>query len=152
MAKSPLQQLADYGQSVWIDYLSRDLVHSGKLERFMREDAVVGITSNPTIFDKALSSGKDYDAQLREVLAETRDAKEVFLRLAVRDIVDACDMLRGVYDEGTDGYVSMEVDPNFAYDTEATTAEVKRLSKLIDRPNLLVKIPATRPGLPAIED
>jgi transaldolase len=156
MAKSPLQQLADYGQSVWVDYLSRELVHSGKLERLMREDAVVGITSNPTIFDQALSAGSGYDEQLREALAETRSPKELFVQLAVKDITDACDVLRPVFDtrsEGhRDGFVSLEVDPRFAYDTEGTTAEAARLHKLIDRPNLLVKIPATKPGLPAIED
>jgi transaldolase len=154
MAKRPLQQLSELGQSVWIDFLSRDLIRSGELERKMREDAVVGVTSNPTIFQKALSSGDAYDEQLKEVLEEERDPKEVFLRLAVQDVSDALDLLRPVWDEGSgrDGYVSIEVDPNLAYDTEATVAEAKRLHELIDKPNLFVKIPATKPGLPAIED
>ena len=151
--KSPLQQLADHGQSVWIDYLSRDLIHSGELERMMREDAVVGVTSNPTIFQKAISHGSAYDEQLMELAGEP-DPKEVFIQLAARDVGDACDLLRRVWDEGNgrDGYVSIEVDPDLAYETEATFAEAKRLHELIDRPNLLVKIPATQPGLPAIED
>src|SRR5947207_8357364 len=107
--KSPLQQLADHGQSVWIDYLSRDLIHKGELERMMREDAVVGVTSNPTIFQKAVSSGNAYDEQLRELLDEgVTDAKEIFIRLTERDVSEACDLLRPVWDEGRgkDGYVS----------------------------------------------
>jgi transaldolase len=151
---SKLHKLSELGQSVWIDYLSRDLLQSGELARMMKEDAVVGVTSNPTIFQKAISSGEAYDEQLRDVLAEERDPKEVFLRLATRDVGDALDLLRPVWDEGSgrDGYVSLEVDPNLAYDTEATVAEAVRLHKLVDKPNLFVKIPATKPGLPAIED
>jgi transaldolase len=154
MAKSRLHQLADYGQSVWIDFLSREMLRSGKLERMMREDAVVGVTSNPTIFQKAVSSGDAYDEQLREVVREERDPKEIFIRLAAKDVGDALDLLRPVWDEGggRDGYVSIEVDPNLAYDTEATIEEAQRLHELIDRPNLFVKIPATKDGLPAIEE
>jgi len=154
MAKSRLHQLSEAGVSVWIDNLSRDLVQSGELERMMRADAVVGITSNPTIFQKAISSGEAYDEQLREVLEEEKDPTEIFIRLAAKDVTDACDLLRKVWDEGggKDGYVSIEVDPTLAYDTEATVAQALRFHKLIDRPNLFVKIPATRPGLPAIED
>jgi transaldolase len=154
MAKSRLHQLSEAGVSVWIDNLSRDLIQSGELERMMREDVVVGITSNPTIFQKAISSGDAYDAQLREVLEEEQDPTEIFIRLAAKDVTDACDLLRKVWDEGggKDGYVSIEVDPTLAYDTEATVAQAIRFHKLINRPNLFVKIPATRPGLPAIED
>jgi len=154
MAKSRLHELADYGQSVWIDYLSRDLIGSGKLERLMREDAVVGVTSNPTIFQKAISSGEAYDEQLREVVREERDPKEIFIRLAAKDVGDALDLLRAVWDGGggRDGYVSIEVDPNLAADTEGTIEEAQRLHELIDRPNLFVKIPATKAGLPAIEE
>src|SRR5919198_4564045 len=154
MRKSPLQQLADYGQSVWIDYLSRDLLRTGELERMTREDAVVGVTSNPTIFQKAISHGDAYDDQLRECLDVEDDLKEVFLRLAVRDVTDACDLLRPIWDEGQgqDGYVSIEVDPNLAYETEETIAEAQSLHELVDRPNCHVKIPATKPGLPAIEE
>jgi len=154
MAKSRLQQLSALGQSVWIDYLSRRLVHGGELERLIRNDAVVGMTSNPTIFQKAIAEGDAYDAQLREVLVEEVEPKEVFLRLAIKDVRDACDMLRPVWDadNGQDGYVSIEVDPNFAYDTAATIAEAQRLHDLVDRPNCFVKIPATEPGLAAIEE
>src|ERR671924_542511 len=154
MPKSRLHELSELGQSVWIDFLSRDLLRSGELARMMRDDAVVGVTSNPTIFQKAISSGDAYNDQLREVLQDERDPKEVFLHLAVRDVSEALDLLRPVWDEGggRDGYVSIEVDPNLAYDTQATIAEATRLHEWIDRPNLFVKIPATKPGLPAIED
>jgi transaldolase len=152
--KSRLHQLSELGQSVWIDYLSRELIHSGELEQMTKEDAVVGVTSNPTIFQKAISSGEAYDEQLREVLMDERDPKEIFLRLAVQDVSDALDLLRPIWDQGSgkDGYVSLEVDPNLAYDTEGTVAEAVRLHGLVDKPNLFVKIPATKPGLPAIED
>jgi transaldolase len=154
MAKSRLHQLAEYGQSVWIDFLSRDMLRSGELARRMRDDAVVGVTSNPTIFQKAISAGNAYDDQLREVLETERDPKEVFFRLAATDIGDALDLLRPVWDGGggRDGYVSLEVDPTLAYDTGATIDEAQRLHELVDRPNLFVKIPATAPGLSAIEE
>jgi transaldolase len=154
MAKSRLHALSELGQSVWIDFLSRQLLRSGELARMMEEDAVVGVTSNPTIFQKAISEGDAYDEQFREVLAEQDDAKEVFLRLAVQDVQNACDLLRPVWDggQGQDGYVSIEVDPNLAYDTQATIDEAQRLHELVDRPNCFVKIPATEPGLPAIEE
>jgi len=154
MAESRLHQLSELGQSVWIDSLSREWLETGELARMMRDDAVVGVTSNPTIFQKAMSEGEWYDEQLREVLNGEDDLKEIFLQLAVRDIQGACDLLRPVWDEGDgrDGYVSMEVDPNFAYDTQATIEEAIRFHDWIDRPNLHVKIPATAPGLPAIEE
>src|ERR671919_125188 len=154
MAKSPLHELSEHGQSVWIDFLSRDMLRTGELERMMLDDAVVGVTSNPTIFQKAISAGDAYDDQLREVLQHERDPKEIFVHLASKDVGDALDLLRRVWDEGggRDGYVSIEVDPNLAYDTEATIAEAQRLHELIDRPNLFVKIPATKEGLPAIEE
>jgi transaldolase len=154
MARSRLHQLSDLGQSVWVDSLSREWLETGELERLMREDTVVGVTSNPTIFEKALSEGGWYDDRLREVLKEESDPKEIFYRLAVEDIQDACDLLRRVWDEGggKDGYVSMEVDPNLAYEQEGTIKEALRFHEWIDRPNLFVKIPATEPGLGAIEE
>ena len=154
MAESNLHKLSAKGQSVWIDYLSRDLLHTGELKRMMSEDAVVGVTSNPTIFQKAISSGDAYDEQLAELAKEHSDAKELFLHLTAADVAEACDLLRPVWDEGEgkDGYVSWEVDPNLAYDREATYEEAQRLHGWIDRPNLHVKIPATKLGLGAIED
>jgi transaldolase len=152
--KSNLHRLSEHGQSVWIDYLSRDLLHEGELARMMKEDAVVGVTSNPTIFQKAISQGTAYDEQLAELLGGKDDPKEIFLELSSHDIAEACDLLRPVHDGsgGLDGFVSWEVDPTLAYDREATFEEMMRLHKWIDRPNLFVKIPATKPGLGAIED
>ena len=154
MAESRLHELSAKGQSVWIDSISREWLQNGFLEKLIREDAVVGVTSNPTIFQKALAGGSRYDEQLKEVLAEEQEPKEIFYRLAVRDIEDACDVLRPVWDGGggKDGYVSMEVDPTLAYDRDATVDEAMRLHEWIDRPNLFVKIPATEPGLGAIEE
>src|SRR2546421_1652149 len=155
MPDSNLQKLSALGQSVWIDYLSRDLLETGELARMMSEDAVVGVTSNPTIFQKAISHGTRYDEQLKEVLESGEaDAKEIFLQLSSRDIADACDLLRPIWDEseGLDGYVSWEVDPTLASDRDATIAEARRLHEWVERPNLYVKIPATKPGLGAIEE
>ena len=155
MPDSNLHKLSALGQSVWIDYLSRDLLETGELERMMREDAVVGVTSNPTIFQKAIAGGNRYDEQLKEVLDSGEDdPKEIFLQLSSRDIAAACDLLRQVWDggKGLDGYVSWEVDPTLAYERDATIAEARRLHEWIDRPNLYVKIPATEPGLAAIEE
>jgi transaldolase len=154
MPDSNLHKLSALGQSVWIDFLSRQMLQSGKLAKMMEEDAVVGVTSNPTIFQKAIAEGTAYDDQLREILdSGEEDLKEIFLLLSSRDISDACDLLRKVWDKGhgLDGYVSWEVDPNLAYDLEGTIAEARRLHEWIEKPNLYVKIPATEPGLGAIE-
>src|SRR3954468_1524083 len=150
---TPLQQLAEHGQSVWIDYLSRAFVKDGDLKGLV-DQGVVGVTSNPTIFQGAIAEGDAYDDQIRELSAEYDDPKEIFWQLAKDDIRDACDILRSVYDdgEGKDGWVSLEVDPNLAHDTEATKSEAVRLHGLVERPNLFIKIPATVEGLQAIED
>jgi transaldolase len=153
--ESNLHKLSALGQSVWIDYLSRDLLHEGELERMMKEDAVVGVTSNPTIFQKAISQGSAYDEQIQGIVQSgENDPKEIFLQLSSRDVDEATDLLRKVWDEGEglDGYVSWEVDPTLAYDREATYEEAQRLHEWIEKPNLYVKIPATKPGLGAIED
>lgn len=154
MASSPLHQLSALGQSVWVDYLSRNLLDSGELEQMTKDDAVVGVTSNPTIFQKALAEGDGYDPQLRDLLKRTQDPKEIFVALASRDVSDACDLLHPIWEAGggRDGYVSIEVDPRDAFDVEATLEEAMRLHTEIAKPNLLVKIPATRPGLVAIEE
>jgi len=148
-----LRRAAELGQGIWIDSISRDdLVEGGALHR-MVEDGVVGVTSNPTIFQKAISESELYDEQLEEQAGQD-DPKEIFLELARKDIQDACDILMPVYERTArkDGYVSLEVSPDLAYDAPKTVAEAMRLHELVDRPNLLVKIPATRPGLAAIED
>ncbi|HEY1366555.1 MAG TPA: transaldolase [Gaiellaceae bacterium] len=153
MPKSKLHQLSEKGVSVWIDYLSRDNLETGKLKQMMDEDAVVGVTSNPTIFQKAIAAGHAYDEQMQELLRDETDAKEIFLHLSARDVEAACDLLAPVHEQtGYDGFVSWEVDPTLAYDREGTYAEAQRLHAWIDKPNLYVKIPATKPGLGAIED
>src|SRR4051794_17229528 len=150
---TPLKQLAEHGQSIWIDFLSRRFVTDGDLKGLV-DQGVVGVTSNPTIFQSAIAEGDAYDDQIRELSATTEDPKEIFWQLAADDIRDACDILRSVYDEGDgkDGYVSLEVDPDLAHDTDKTKSEAIRLHKLVDRPNLFIKIPATVEGLQAIED
>ena len=151
---TPLKRLSEHGQSPWIDYLSRPFVRDGDLAGLVK-DGIVGVTSNPTIFQGAIADGNAYDEQLREVLREETEPKEVFLALAQEDIRGACDVLREVFERGDktrDGWVSLEVDPNLAYDAQGTLAEAKRLHTMIDRPNLLVKIPGTEPGLEAIEE
>jgi transaldolase len=151
---SRLARLSEAGVSVWIDSLSREMLHSGQLASLMADDSVVGITSNPTIFQKALAEGDLYDVQLREVAGATDDAVEIFFALAMDDIRGACDLMRPVWARtaGIDGYVSLEVDPTLAYERERTFEQAVRFSKEVDRPNLYVKIPATEPGLGAIED
>jgi transaldolase len=148
-----LRELSEAGQSVWIDYLSRDIIQSGELQRLI-DEGVVGVTSNPTIFQTAISHSSLYDEQLQEVSREKDDPKEIFLELAREDIRDACDLLMPVFERTghLDGYVSLEVSPDLAYDTPATFEEATRLHELVNRPNLMVKIPATLPGLAAIED
>jgi len=154
MARSRLHELSEHGVSVWIDSLSREMLDTGQLARLLDEDAVVGVTSNPTIFQKALSTGDWYDDELRELLTGNEAPKEIFLALAVEDVQRASDLLRPTWERtrGVDGYVSIEVDPELAYDREATFEEAMRLHELVDRPNAYVKIPGTKPGLGAIED
>ena len=154
MATSRLHELSEHGVSVWIDTLSREMLQTGELARLMAEDAVVGVTSNPTIFQKALAEAEWYDEGLRAASRDTDDPLELFFTLALEDIRDACDLLRPVWERtgGIDGYVSMEVDPRIAYDREAQFAQAERFHREVDRPNLYVKIPATKPGLGAIED
>ena len=155
MPDTPLTQLADHGQSVWIDFLSRRFVENGDLAALV-DQGVAGATSNPTIFQSAIADGDAYDEQLREVLKTETEPKEVFFALAIQDIRAACDIFRPIWDDvgenARDGWVSLEVDPNLAHDTEATIAEAKRLHELVDRPNVFIKIPATKAGLPAIEE
>jgi transaldolase len=152
MPDSRLHQLSALGQSVWIDFLSRDLLETGELERMMRDDAVSGVTSNPTIFQKAMSEGTRYDGQLREL--NGMEPRDVFFELAARDVGNACDLMRSAWDGGAGlrGYVSIEVDPTLAHDTDASREQARQLHEFIERPNLYVKIPGTEAGLPAIED
>ncbi len=151
----PLNELAGQGQSVWLDYIRRNLIRSGELKRMVEEDGIRGVTSNPTIFEKAIAGSTDYDDALGAMLAQDPKAAvdKLYEPLAIEDIQMAADVLRPVYDEtdGADGYVSLEVSPHLAHDTQGTIADAKRLRAAVNRPNLMVKVPATPAGIPAIE-
>lgn len=151
-APQPVRDLSAQGVSIWLDDLSRPMVREGELQKLLDTRAVVGVTTNPSIFSKALSEAADYDEQVRELAAEGVDVDEAVYRITTTDVAEACDLLRPVYDRtgGQDGRVSIEVDPRMAADTAATVEMAERLWATIDRPNLLIKIPATVEGLPAI--
>ena len=153
MSKNPLLYLQIHGQSVWLDYLSRDLIQSGQLERLVAEDGLRGLTSNPTIFHGAITGSQTYDDEVHALSSAGMPAPDIFETLAVRDIVAACDVLEGVYDtsDGADGFVSLEVSPHLAHDTDGTVEEARWLAASVDRPNLMIKVPATDAGLPAIK-
>jgi transaldolase/glucose-6-phosphate isomerase len=151
---NPLQQLAAQGQSIWLDYIRRGMTRSGELSRLIERDGLRGMTSNPAIFQKSITGSDDYDDVLDELIGSPDlDAKQIFERLAVVDIREAADALRTVYDatEGLDGYVSLEVSPSLAFDADGTIEEARRLWAAVERPNLMVKVPGTPPGLRAIE-
>jgi transaldolase len=151
---NPLLQLIEAGQSYWLDNLTRAMIVSGDLRRRVSDEGLRGVTSNPAIFHKAIAGSEDYDAQIRELTAAGKDVAEIYERLVVTDVRDACDVLRPVYDasQGVDGFVSLEVSPHLAHETEGTMLEARRLFQAVRRPNLLIKIPGTREGLPAIEE
>lgn len=150
---NPLWQLSELGQSVWLDYIRRGMLESGELERMLGEYALRGVTSNPTIFEQAIAGSGDYDDALERLAGEGLTAEEVFERLAVEDIQRAADLFRAIYEEsgGRDGFVSLEVSPELADDTEATLAAARRLWAAVDRPNAMIKVPGTDAGIPAIE-
>jgi transaldolase/glucose-6-phosphate isomerase len=151
--KNPLLALLDYGQSVWYDYIRRGLIASGELERLITQDGLRGVTSNPSIWEKAINGSTDYVDAIAALRGDgERDAERIYERLAIQDLRDAADAFRPIYDETErgDGYVSIEVAPAFAHDTQGTVAEAERLWKAIDRENLMVKVPATPEGIPAI--
>ncbi|MCB9465387.1 MAG: transaldolase [Candidatus Eisenbacteria bacterium] len=152
MAKNPAFALQEAGTAVWLDQLSREIIESGQLAAYIEDAAMSGVTSNPAIFHSAMTSGTAYDAQLEELAGSSRNTEQLYEELAVRDIQMACDVLRPVYDRtgGADGFVSLEVSPHLARDTEGTYAAAKRLHAWVDRPNLMIKIPGTDEGLPAI--
>jgi transaldolase/glucose-6-phosphate isomerase len=153
-ATNPLKGLLKFGQSVWLDYIRRDLLTSGELKRLIEEDGLRGMTSNPTIFEKAITGGKLYDDLLNSLKSRTDlDAKGRYEILAIRDIQDAADILRAVYDSSKrrDGYVSLEVSPYLARDTKGSLEEARRLWKAVGRENVMIKIPGTAEGLPAIQ-
>ena len=153
---NPLKQLEKEGQSIWLDFIRRSLVTSGELNRLIEEDGVSGVTSNPSIFQKSIAGSADYDESLRKALERNphQDINDLYETLVVEDIQMAADVLRPVYDhtDGADGFVSLEVSPALAHDTKGTIKEAKRLWKDVGRPNLMIKVPATKEGIPALED
>src|SRR5262249_14915226 len=150
---NPLQALEGYGQSVWLDYIRRSLLTSGELARLIEVDGLRGVTSNPAIFEKAITGSTDYVEALRTLAPQYPEAKTPYEQVAIRDIQDAADVLKRVYDQSRrrDGYVSLEVSPTLAMDTAGTLAEARRLWQQVGRPNVMIKVPATPQGIPAIE-
>ena len=149
---NPLKALLEFGQSPWMDYIRRDLLTSGSLKKMIQEDGLMGMTSNPTIFEKAITGSKDYADILESPKAKELDAKGVFEKIAIRDVQDAADIFKGVYQQSKrrDGYVSLEVAPTLANDTQGTIDEARRLWKSVGRENVMIKVPGTKEGLPAI--
>jgi transaldolase len=149
---NPLQQLQSLGQSVWYDNIDRSQLASGQFKRMLDEDAITGVTANPTIFEKSISSGHAYDEQMNQLIADGKSTNEIYEALIIQDIRSVADILRPIYDRtnGLDGYVSLEVSPELAHDTDGTIKEVRRFYKMVDRPNLMIKIPGTAEGIPAI--
>lgn len=147
-------KLLEYGQSYWLDNLSREIISNGELKRRIEQEGLRGITSNPSIFQKALAKGNLYDEQIKALAEQGKSKEEIYETVAVKDIQDACDLMRPVYDssDGLDGYVSLEVSPYLARDTEGTKVEARRLFKAVGRPNVCIKIPGTAEGVPAIEE
>lgn len=153
MTSNHLLEIAAYGQSIWMDNLTRDLIQSGELKRMVEEGEIQGITSNPSIFEKAIAGNQLYDADIEAGIKAKKSVQEIYESLVFSDIRNACDILRPIYDstDGLDGYVSIEVPPNIAHDTETTIQEARRYYQAIGRPNVMIKIPGTDKGLPAVE-
>ncbi len=149
---NPLLELKVLGQSVWYDTIDRVQLVSGLFKKLLDEDGVVGVTSNPTIFQKSISQGDVYDEQMTPLIKEGKSTNEIYEALVIKDITTVADILRPIYDSTNrqDGFVSLEVSPDLAHDTEGTLSEVRRFWKLVDRPNLMIKIPATPEGIPAV--
>jgi len=153
MNKNPLLDLEALGQSVWLDYLRRNALDNGELQRLIDQDGLSGLTSNPSIFEKAIAESNDYDNTIRELALEGKNVEEIYQALTVEDIQHAADLFRPVFDrlEGGDGFVSLEVSPQLAHDTAGTIREARQLWAAVNRLNLFIKVPATREGLPAIQ-
>lgn len=151
---NPLVQLQQQGQSVWYDNIDRSQLASGQFKRMLDEDGVLGVTANPTIFEKSISHGNAYDEQISQLINEGKSTNEIYEAVVIQDIRTVADLLRPIYErsDGKDGYVSLEVSPELANDTQGTSAEAERFWKMVDRPNLMIKIPATPAGIPAIHD
>lgn len=152
MSTNPLKKLTTFDQAIWLDYIKRDLITSGQLRKLIVEDDLRGMTSNPSIFEKAFSESKDYDQDIKDMLQQGRDINQIYEALTQKDICDAADEFRDLYQriDGKDGYVSLEVNPHLAHDTAATVSEARRLWEALNRPNVFIKVPATMEGLAAI--
>jgi transaldolase len=152
MKENPLKQLATLGQSIWLDYIRRDLIASGELRRLIEEDGLRGMTSNPSIFEKAIAESNLYDKDIHNMALKKMDVKTIYESLSQRDVQNAADVFKSVYEktDGKDGYVSLEVNPHLAHDTKGTIEEARRLWTALNRSNVLIKVPATSDGLPAI--
>ncbi|HEY4197763.1 MAG TPA: transaldolase [Mucilaginibacter sp.] len=152
MATNKVKQIHSFGQSIWLDFIDRDIIKSGKLKKLIDEDGIRGVTSNPAIFEKAITSSSDYDADIKDLAKKSSSNEELFFNLAITDIKNATDLFKGVYDEskGEDGYVSLEVSPFLALKTAETAAQAEKLWKQVDKKNVMIKIPGTQPGLAAI--
>lgn len=150
---NPLVQLRTAGQSPWYDYIQRELITSGDLQAMIDQDGLMGVTSNPSIFEKAIGGSADYDEELQRLAAQVTNVKEIYEALAIRDIQAAADVMSAVYEssKGRDGYVSLEVSPDLAFNTDGTIEEALRLWKTVDRANVMIKVPGTPEGLPAVE-
>jgi len=153
MPKTKLHKLAEFGQSIWLDYIQRSLIQSGELDEYV-QNGLRGMTSNPAIFEKAIANSDEYDEQIQKLSLEGKSAREIYERLVIDDIRLAAGVLRSVYDEtkGDDGYVSLEVNPHLAHDKDATVTEAKRLFEAVNQPNVMIKVPATAEGLLAIQE
>jgi len=153
MKVNPLSKLITFGQSVWLDYIRRDLIVSGELRRLIDEDGLRGMTSNPSIFEKAIADSPVYDSDIQSMVLKGKSVKAIYESLSQLDVQGAADEFRPLYDktEGTDGYVSLEVNPHLAHDTGGTMEEARRLWTVLNRPNVLIKVPATEEGLPVIQ-
>jgi len=153
MSQNKVKQIHSFGQSIWLDFIDREIMASGKLKSLIDDDGVRGVTSNPAIFEKAITSSSDYDADISALADDGKTTEELFFSLAIKDIQKACDLFSGVYNEevkGADGYVSLEVSPFLALKTDETIAQALKLWKAVDRENVMIKIPGTQPGLAAI--
>jgi len=149
MEKNRVKQIHSLGQSIWLDFIDRDIIASGKLKELIDEDGVCGVTSNPAIFEKAITGSSDYDEEIRSLSESDKSNEEIFFGLAITDIKNATDLFKGVFDEanGADGFVSLEVSPFLALDTEGSIKQAQELWNAVDRKNVMIKIPAHKTGL-----
>lgn len=151
--KNPLARIPDFGQSIWLDYIKRSFIQSGELKKLIDEDNLKGVTSNPAIFEEAIARSDDYNETIQELAKTDLSTEDIFLKIAIEDVQNAADLFKGVYQDtkALDGYVSLEVSPGLALDTEGSILEARSSWKALNRENVMIKIPGTKEGLPAIK-